>query len=84
MYAIYAYIDRPNHPNVSIYGIHGVFEMAVFVFVVEGHRAKPPSVVESSGENAAKRCFWKDSEGFSRISGMFAGCFILFHSFLGT
>ena len=24
MYAIYAYIDPPNHPNVSIYGIHGV------------------------------------------------------------
>ena len=25
MYAIYAYIDPPNHPNVGIYGIHGVF-----------------------------------------------------------
>ena len=25
MYAIYAYIDPLNHPNVSIYGIHGVF-----------------------------------------------------------
>ena len=25
MYAIYAYIDPQNHPNVSIYGIHGVF-----------------------------------------------------------
>ena len=24
MYAIYAYIDPPNHPNVGIYGIHGV------------------------------------------------------------
>ena len=24
MYAIYAYIERPNHPNVGIYGIHGV------------------------------------------------------------
>ena len=24
MYAIYAYIDPQNHPNVSIYGIHGV------------------------------------------------------------
>ena len=23
MYAIYAYIDPPNHPNVGIYGIHG-------------------------------------------------------------
>ena len=25
MYAIYAYIDPPNHPNVGIYGIHGAF-----------------------------------------------------------
>ena len=25
MYPIYAYIDPPNHPNVDIYGIHGVF-----------------------------------------------------------
>ena len=25
MYAIYAYIDPPNHPNVGIYGIHGVY-----------------------------------------------------------
>ena len=25
MYAIYAYIDLPNHPNVGIYGIHGVY-----------------------------------------------------------
>ena len=25
MYAIYAYIDPSNHPNVGIYGIHGVF-----------------------------------------------------------
>ena len=24
MYAIYAYIDPSNHPNVGIYGIHGV------------------------------------------------------------
>ena len=24
MYAIYAYIDPPNYPNVGIYGIHGV------------------------------------------------------------
>ena len=24
MYAIYAYIDPPNHPNVGIYDIHGV------------------------------------------------------------
>ena len=24
MYAIYAYIDPQNHPNVGIYGIHGV------------------------------------------------------------
>ena len=24
MYAIYVYIDPPNHPNVGIYGIHGV------------------------------------------------------------
>ena len=24
MYAIYAYIDPPNHPNVGKYGIHGV------------------------------------------------------------
>ena len=24
MYGIYAYIDPPNHPNVGIYGIHGV------------------------------------------------------------
>ena len=24
MYAIYAYIDPPNHPNVGIYAIHGV------------------------------------------------------------
>ena len=23
MYAIYAYIDPPNHPNVGIYSIHG-------------------------------------------------------------
>ena len=23
MYAIYGYIDPPNHPNVGIYGIHG-------------------------------------------------------------
>ena len=23
--AIYAYIDPPNHPNVGIYGLHGVF-----------------------------------------------------------
>ena len=23
MYATYAYIDPQNHPNVSIYGIHG-------------------------------------------------------------
>ena len=23
MYAIYAYIDPSNHPNVGIYGIHG-------------------------------------------------------------
>ena len=25
MYAIYAYIDPPNHPNVGKYGIHGAF-----------------------------------------------------------
>ena len=25
MYAIYAYIDPSNHPNVGIYGIHGVY-----------------------------------------------------------
>ena len=25
MYAIYTYIDPSNHPNVGIYGIHGVF-----------------------------------------------------------
>ena len=25
MYAIYAYIDSPNHPNVGIYGTHGAF-----------------------------------------------------------
>ena len=24
MYAVYAYIDPPNHPNVGKYGIHGV------------------------------------------------------------
>ena len=24
MYAIYAYIDPPNHPNVGIHAIHGV------------------------------------------------------------
>ena len=24
MYAIYAYIDPQKHPNVGIYGIHGV------------------------------------------------------------
>ena len=24
MYAMYAYIDPSNHPNVGIYGIHGV------------------------------------------------------------
>ena len=24
MYAIYAYIDPPNHPNVGKYAIHGV------------------------------------------------------------
>ena len=24
MYAIYAYIDPPNHPNVGIYDIYGV------------------------------------------------------------
>ena len=25
MYAVYAYIDPSNHPNVGIYAIHGVF-----------------------------------------------------------
>ena len=25
MYGIHAYIDPPNHPNVGIYGIRGVF-----------------------------------------------------------
>ena len=29
MYAIYDYIDPRNHPNVGIYGIHGVFEIYV-------------------------------------------------------
>ena len=27
MYAIYAYIDSQNHPNVGIYGIHGVSKL---------------------------------------------------------
>ena len=29
MYAIYAYIDPPNHPNVGIYDIHGVFAICI-------------------------------------------------------
>ena len=29
MYAIYAYIDPSNHPNVGIYGIHGVSGIGV-------------------------------------------------------
>ena len=31
MYAIYAYIDPQNRPNVGIYGTHGVSGYVVFV-----------------------------------------------------
>ena len=30
MYAIYAYIDPQNHPNVGIYGIHGVSGIYIY------------------------------------------------------
>ena len=40
MYAIYAYIDPPNHPNVGIYGIHGASGYCLDSFGVKGSNVR--------------------------------------------
>ena len=46
MYAIYAYIDPQNHPNVGVYGIHGVSGICQChqVFSLEHPHSIPPSL----------------------------------------
>ena len=49
MYAIYAYIDPQNHPNVGRYGIHGVSGygfIVIYAYNIQhrrptGHQLKP-------------------------------------------
>ena len=49
MYGIYAYIDPQNHPNVGIYGMHGVSGSGM-------HYWSPLEDVNLAVPNLAERC----------------------------
>ena len=57
MYAIYAYIDPPNHPNVGKYGIHGA--SGIYLSDGESARHEPrPRLLRCRRSRAPDGCAW--------------------------
>ena len=53
MYAIYAYIDPPNHPNLGIYAIHGVSGIGLGLPTCQRHPLSELSVRAASAAEPA-------------------------------
>ena len=62
--AICTYIDPSNHPNVGIYGIHGVSGKQTHLLPFNGLGIQRCSTGNTEGRSATLQSFWRTCPGF--------------------